>query len=235
LLKRKTLIGDIPAIVWGESSKSLLIAVHGKYSHKEDQVMNILAEQMSEKGYRMISFDLPEHGERSEKEDYPMSNENVISDLKTVLEFAKDLSDDISLFACSLGAYFCLKAYDDFVFKQVLFLSPVVNMLSLISGMMKSEAITEEELKKRQIIQTSFGEKLEWDCYSRVKNNPVSHWDSRTSILYGELDAVISRNDVESFCKEFSADLVVLNGSEHYFHTEAQFDFFRKWLKEVVI
>ena len=62
-------IDYIPAILWGENSGKVLIAVHGNMSHKEDEVIRILAEKMVPKGYQVLSFDLPEHGERKENQD----------------------------------------------------------------------------------------------------------------------------------------------------------------------
>lgn len=46
--------------------KKIFIAVHGNMSNKEDAVIQILAEEADRKGYQVLSFDLPEHGERKE-------------------------------------------------------------------------------------------------------------------------------------------------------------------------
>lgn len=60
----RTKINNIPAIIWGEKSSKVIIAVHGNMSNKEDEVIKILAEEATSKGYQVLSFDLPEHGER---------------------------------------------------------------------------------------------------------------------------------------------------------------------------
>ena len=57
-------INNIPSIIWGEKSNKVFIAVHGNMSNKEDEVIKILAEKLVSKGYQLLSFDLPEHGER---------------------------------------------------------------------------------------------------------------------------------------------------------------------------
>lgn len=54
-------IDTIPAIVWGPSSDQVYIFVHGKMSKKEDA--QGFAEIAIEKGFQVISFDLPQHGE----------------------------------------------------------------------------------------------------------------------------------------------------------------------------
>ena len=63
-------INNIPSIIWGERSNKVLIAVHGNMSNKEDEVIKILAEKVVFKGYQLLSFDLPEHGERKENKEY---------------------------------------------------------------------------------------------------------------------------------------------------------------------
>ncbi len=60
----KIKINNIPSIIWGEKSWKVFIAVHGNMSNKEDDVIKILAEEVTSKGYQVLSFDLPEHGER---------------------------------------------------------------------------------------------------------------------------------------------------------------------------
>ena len=60
----KIKINNIPSIIWGEKSQKVYIAIHGNMSNKEDEVIKILADKIVDKGYQLISFDLPEHGER---------------------------------------------------------------------------------------------------------------------------------------------------------------------------
>lgn len=57
-------IGEIPALLWGAPSSQLIVAVHGSGSHKGDEVIALLAREAVPKGYRVLSFDLPEHGDR---------------------------------------------------------------------------------------------------------------------------------------------------------------------------
>ena len=57
-------IGPIPAIIWGPPSQHLVLAVHGNMSHKADTVIELLAGNAVPRGYQVLSFDLPEHGDR---------------------------------------------------------------------------------------------------------------------------------------------------------------------------
>ncbi len=232
--KDRIMINDIPAIRWGEDSNRIFMAVHGKMSHKEDPVIGVLSEEVVRKGYQLISFDLPEHGERCDERAYPWNIPNGISDLETILDYVKGLGEEISLFGCSLGAYFSLIALKTYPFRQTLFLSPVVNMVHLIEGMMKAEQVTADELKKKEIIKTSFGEQLEWEYYEYVKTHPVFEWKSRTSILCGGSDEMILKGDILDFCSRFSCRLEIMEGSGHFFHTERQLEFLRKWITDEV-
>lgn len=124
-------IRGIPAVVWGELSHHVLIAVHGNLSHKTDTVIRLLAEAAIPKGLQVLSLDLPEHGDRP-KGNPPCKASAAKADLGLVMEYAKSRWREISLFACSMGAYFSLLAYPDETIRQCLFLSPVVDMRRLI-------------------------------------------------------------------------------------------------------
>ncbi|OON43356.1 alpha/beta hydrolase, partial [Bacillus anthracis] len=65
MLKDNFNISNIPAVLWGDRSEKVFIAVHGNMSNKEDTVIQKLAEEANQKGYQVLSFDLPEHGERT--------------------------------------------------------------------------------------------------------------------------------------------------------------------------
>ena len=70
MLRKNLMIEKIPSILWGDESDRLFVAVHGNMSSKDDEVIAIFAEEAVDKGYRVLSFDLPEHGDRT-GENYP--------------------------------------------------------------------------------------------------------------------------------------------------------------------
>ncbi len=45
MLKDNFNISNIPAVLWGDKSERVFIAVHGNISNKEDAVIQILAEE----------------------------------------------------------------------------------------------------------------------------------------------------------------------------------------------
>lgn len=227
-------INSIPSIIWGEVSNKVFIAVHGNMSNKEDEVIKILAENVVSKGYQVLSFDLPEHGDRKENKNYLCKVQNCIKDLKEVIEFAKDKYEEINLWACSMGAYFSLQAFKDENIKKCLFLSPIINMNVLIKFLMLVSGVSEDELKEKQEIKTEFGQTLYWDYYKYVKENPILSWDKETYILYGSKDSEQTKNIINGFCRSFNSNLTILENGEHYFHTKEQLDFYKKWLDKII-
>ncbi|WP_330400377.1 hypothetical protein [Tepidibacter mesophilus] len=148
------------------------------------------------------------------------------------MNYAKVLSNDISVFACSIGAYFTLLACSNETLKQCLFLSPVVNMERIINNMMAWFNISEGKLKAEKEILTPIGQTLYWDYYCYVKEHPIVTWDKLTAILYCSQDEVCEFDVVSTFVNCFGCNLQVMKNGEHYFHTEEQLQFFRQWLKK---
>lgn len=222
-------IGKIPALLWGEPTGRLLVAVHGSMSHKADTVIELLAQQATRQGYQVLSFDLPEHGER--KTDPTLCKAQIcVEELGHIMAYAKNLAPKISLFGCSLGAAFSLLAYCRQPIERALFLSPVVDMGRLIENMMSWFSISHQELQARGEIPTPMGQTLYWDYYQYIKGHPVCRWPVPTHILYPGADALCERQVIEAFTERFGCQLSVLEGGEHFFHTPEQLAYYQEWL-----
>ena len=227
-MKKETLsIHKIPAILWGEKTDSIYLYVHGKMSSKEDAQR--FAKIAIPRGYQVLSFDLPEHGDRK-GENYPCVVWNCVHDLEIIGKYVCENWNDICLYGCSLGAYFSLLAYKDLPIRKCLFPSPVLDMERLIQNMMGRFNISEQELREKQRIPTPMGEALDWDYFCYVRDNPVQKWSVPTAILYGSEDNLTEHKVVEEFTQRFNCDLTVLDGSEHWFYSEWQLDFFDEWI-----
>lgn len=135
MFKEKFKINNIPAVLWGEKSEKVFIAVHGNMSNKEDTVIEILA-------------------------------------------------------------------------------------------------VTYERLQKEQTIETPIGQNLYWDYYCYVKDNPINIWNTHTDILYGDKDELCEATTIKNFTEKYDCSLEVVEGGEHYFHTEKQLAVFRQWLQK---
>lgn len=231
MLIKKLTIDNIPAMVWGDDADKVYIYVHGKMSRKED------AQEFSEiacsRGYQVISFDLPEHGERNDP-SYKCDVWNGVSDLSRIKNYALARWDRHSLFGCSLGAYFSLLAFDDVAMDKCLFYSPILDMERLIANMMKWFNVSEAELEEKQEIQTPIGEMLSWKYYTYVKIHRVKRWDALTHIIYGANDNLTERETIEGFCSRFRCTLTVIEEGNHFFTTPSELDSLRNWyLKSV--
>ncbi|MGG5372769.1 alpha/beta hydrolase [Enterococcus sp. AZ196] len=221
-------IQGIPVIRWGEPSKKILLAFHGDQSHKEDTVIRLLAETATKKGYQVWSFDLPEHGERKE-EDYELTPQNVVADAQHLLFELEKQAESISLFGCSMGAYFGMLVCQNRKIDQGFFLSPIVDMQELIENMLLWSQRTPADLKREKRIETPV-KTVEWDYYSYVVEHPIK-WDIPTNILYGGKDNLTSRATIETFSEAAQSLLTVFEQGEHFFHTAEQLAFYQKWLE----
>ena len=135
------------------------------------------------------------------------------------------------LIATSIGAFFSMNAGLDGLVERAYFISPVVDMEKLIEGLMAASGVTEAELEARGVIPTSFGEDLSWEYLTYVRAHPVK-WDVPTEILYGSADELTSYETMRAFAEAHGAGLTVMEGGEHWFHTEAQMRFLDAWIKE---
>ena len=137
--------------------------------------------------------------------------------------------DSLILIANSIGAYFCMNAKTDKFFERAYFISPVVDMEKIIADMMIRAGVTERELEEKKVIKTSDGKELSWEYLRYVRENPVK-WNVPTSILYGSCDDLTSYETIAAFAEKHGASITVMDGGEHWFHTEEQLAFLDKWL-----
>lgn len=222
-------IEDIPATLWGEERRDLFIAVHGNLSHKQDTIIQLLAEEAVQKGFQVLSFDLPEHGDRK-YDGTPCKVQSCVSDLMEIAEYAKSRWRSLRLFACSMGAYFSLLAYPDTNLKKALFLSPVVDMERIILNMMNWFQVTPDRLQEEKTIPTPTGQNLYWDYYCYVRDHPIERWDVDTHILYGGRDNLVEFDTISQFTEKYRCSLEIMKTGEHYFHTDEELQMASRWL-----
>lgn len=68
MICKRVEIDTIPACVWGMASTRVIVAVHGNMASKTDTATAHLAEFAVQAGWQVLSFDLPEHGDRKGRE-----------------------------------------------------------------------------------------------------------------------------------------------------------------------
>ncbi len=138
--------------------------------------------------------------------------------------------DNIILIANSIGAFFSMNAGISGLLREAFFISPVVDMVRLISEMMSRAKVSEEELKTRGILHTGFGEDLSWDYFCYVRSHPI-RWTVPTHILYGSDDSLTPLETIRDFAVRHHADLTIMEHGEHWFHTEEQMRFLDEWIR----
>ena len=138
--------------------------------------------------------------------------------------------DRVTLVANSIGAFFAMHAGINDAVKRAFFISPIVNMEKLISQMTAAAGVTEETLRQKGTVQTGPGETLSWDYLQFVRTHTIN-WDVPTCILYGSEDAFTSPADMADFAKKHAAELTVMEGGEHWFHTPEQMRFLDAWIR----
>ena len=154
----------------------------------------------------------------------------IAKEIRIAVEELKRQYGNVILIANSIGAFFSMNAGIDDMVQNAYFISPIVDMEQLISDMMRWAKITEQELESKGTIHTPFGEDLSWDYLCYVRNHPI-HWRVPTRILYGSNDHLISRETICDFANKHQASLTIMEGGEHWFHTEEQMHFLDNWIK----
>ena len=226
----KLRIEGIPAMLWGPASNRMILAAHGSHSSKIDECIWVLAEEAAARGYQVLSFDFPQHGERVYEKDFIMPDQ-CAHELQLLYRAASARAQEISLFGCSMGAYFELLALAEVPVERVWFLSPVTDMERIIQNMMRERHVTEQELQEKVWIDHAI-EPLYYPYYMYVKQHPIQKWPHPTHILRGEHDTLCEYDAVARFAAQFGCELVEQKGGEHWFHTEEELDFFRSWLRK---
>ena len=70
--------------------------------------------------------------------------------------------------------------------------------------------------------------------YKYVKDNPITNWNKKTYILYGDKDNMQDRTIIEGFVKDFNCNLTIMENGKHYFHTEEQLNYYNNWLDKIL-
>lgn len=197
--------------------KNVVIYIHGKYGTVEEA-------EYYKKFFNeadIIGFEYTSEYPWDFQKEFSNFIENIYAKYKK-----------ISIIANSIGAYFTMLSLTNKNIEKAFFISPIVDMEKLITDMMVSENITEEELYKKKEIKTSFGEILSWDYLTFARKNPIE-WNIPTYILYGENDDLTSYETILNFTNKSKANLTIMKGGEHWFHTDEQIEFLNNWIKNL--
>lgn len=196
--------------------KKAIIYIHGKGGNaaEADHYKNIF------KNYDIIGFDYKSSFPWEAKEEFSQFFDEIFLNYRSV-----------EIIANSIGAYFALNSLFEKKIDRAYFISPIVDMEKLISDMMLWANVSEDELRQYNEIKTDFGETLSFNYLCYVRNHPVE-WKIPTFILYGENDNLTSYETLSRFADKFNAEITVMKGGEHWFHTPEQMNFSDNWIRQ---
>ena len=190
--------------------KNIMVYIHGKGGSAEEAKYY---RKFFNEDFDIIGFDYKSENPWNAKSEFSDYFDSIIP------EYNKTI-----LIANSIGAYFSLISLADKKIEKAMLISPIVDMERLIIDMMTWANVSEEELSIKKEIETPFGETLSWEYLSYVRKNPIQ-WNIPTGILYAEKDNMTSISTITDFSKKINANITVMSGGEHWFHTKEQMDF----------
>ena len=194
--------------------KPLIIYIHGKGGSADEA----LHYKSLFPDYDVIGFDY--------KSNTPWEAKKEFSDY---FDSVANGHDEVCLIANSIGAFFSMNALSQKPIKKAYFISPMVNLEKLICNMMMWAGVSEETLREKKEIATDFGENLSWEYLCYVRENPIE-WKIPTQILYGSMDNLTTLETMQEFANKVGAAITVMDGGEHWFHTEEQMVFLDRWI-----
>ena len=139
---------------------------------------------------------------------------------------------EVVVIANSIGAFYTYEYLSEFDIKQAFFISPVASMHQIIYNYIFAGKVSKEELKEKKFITLDDGVTLSYDYYEKyAKNDYNGNWNIPTEILYGSNDELVYiENIVEFLEKHPHSKLTIKQGSEHWFHTDEEMEFIKRWV-----
>lgn len=230
--KERININGIPAILWGDKSNQIVIVTHGSQSHKEDRFIQCCAENFCQRGFQLLSFDMPEHGDRKAK--LPIHTvEQAIDDLNEIYHYSEERYESIIGIGCSLGAYYTLIAYQHKPLRYVALLSPVVDLIELTHQMLENDNKSINDVIENKSIILSNGIVVRYEDYQYLQSHLLNKVSYPISILYGRNDKLISYESIEKFVRKYDCEWIISDKSEHYFLTKEDMIQINEWLNRI--
>lgn len=223
--KIKLEIAGIPAVLYGKRSRKVYLYVHGKNGSAAEAAR--FARTACPAGWQVLAVDLPEHGTRKNSPE-KLVPWVVTRELQAVYARMHPVWKHIRVYGVSIGAWFAMQALQTQKPEKALLVSPVVDMEKLILALMQQAGVTEEQLRAAGEIPTDFGETLSWPYLCWVREHPL-HWKVPTQVLYADTDPLTGHTAMEQFRQQTRAHLTILEGGEHWFHTETQLAALQSW------
>ena len=210
--------------------RRVVLGVHGMGGSMVDDIQLSISEEMDLFYSATVRFDFPAHGESPWEE--PLALHPCMESLMAAAEYVKDTFpevEDLCIFATGFGAYItllCLEQLLDLPGKVKLVIqSPCLRMHENLLTMKHTNRETLWAMDR-----VTFRAKRPFDVtyhfYEELAENIVMNtYPIPMLILHGELDQVISTEDVMNFNRiNEESKLVILPGTTHRFLEDGAWD-----------
>lgn len=210
--------------------RRVVLGVHGLGGSMVDDIQLSISEEMDLFYSATVRFDFPAHGE-SESED-PLSLQPCLDSFMAAAEYAKETFtevEDLCIFATGFGAYITLLCVDRLMELpgkiKLVIQSPCLRMHDNLLVMKRTNRETLWAMDR-----VTFRSKRPFDVtykfYEELANNIVMNsYPIPMLILHGELDQVISTEDIQHFNRiNEQSKLVIIPGTSHRFLEDGAWD-----------
>ena len=223
--KQNLTLAGVPAILYGERSRKVYLYVHGKNGCKEEAER--FAQTACSAGWQVLAIDLPEHGARKDRPEQLLPWA-VVPEIQAVYARMQPVWPHIRLYGVSIGAWLAMQALRQQTPEKALLVSPVVDMETLILSLMQ-RAVTEEQLQAAGEIPT---ETLR-DAFVAVSvlgAGASLQWQHPPRCCTADTDALTGHTRGDGAVpRQSGAHLTILEGGEHWFHTEYSWPLLQSW------
>jgi len=204
--------------------ENMVIFGHGFAGHKDNKAAERLAEKLisKNKGFALITFDLPAHGEDVKKK---LTLEDCITYYDIVINGSKEMLGAKKLYinATSFGAFLVLKYISEKnnPFEKIVLRSPAVNMFRVVSTSLVTEEVREKLNKGKEamigfdrkvIINQQFLDDLE---NTDLLNRDFMDYADDILILHGTKDEIAPFEDSQKLAEENVIEFVPVENADH--------------------
>lgn len=204
--------------------ENMVIFGHGFAGHKDNKAAERLADKLTSKnkGFALITFDLPCHGDDVKKK---LTLDDCITYYSIVINGSKEMfgAKKLYLNATSFGAFLTLKyiSENENPFEKIVLRSPAVNMFKVISGSLVTEEAREKLDKgkdavigfdRKVIINQQFLDDLEaTDLLSR----DFMDYADDILIMHGTKDEIAPFEDAQKLADDNVIEFVPVENADH--------------------
>ncbi len=207
------LIGDIHALkAIPDQVKKIIVYCHGLGANKN--WMARFYDRLYQNQIGMIAFDFLGHGEDERMfPNFPL--EQCVSDLETVIEYAKEYAP-VSLFGCSFGGFVILNELRQKSDIQHTFLMcPAVNFCSIVE---KKTGVSEQFYETHDSIFLYKNMKLTKEIYKSLKEaeeKVMTFPYTNISMIHGKIDSTVDYCVIQDFCEKNQLSLTTIENGKH--------------------